>query len=49
MIELQGVEERLKKTWRKVIEHDMSFLGIEENMALDRTEWRERICIDDFS
>ena len=26
---------RPKKTWRKVIEHDMSFLGIEENMALE--------------
>ncbi|XP_065864081.1 uncharacterized protein [Euphorbia lathyris] len=38
---------RPKKTWRRVIESDMSLLGIEENMVVDRTEWRERICVAD--
>ncbi|XP_065866590.1 uncharacterized protein [Euphorbia lathyris] len=39
--------ERPKQTWRRVIESDMSLLGIEENMVVDRTEWRERICVAD--
>ncbi|XP_065881089.1 uncharacterized protein [Euphorbia lathyris] len=38
---------RPKQTWRRVIESDMSLLGIEENMVVDRTEWRERICVAD--
>ena len=32
---------RPKKTWMRVSEEDMRILGIEENMALDRTKWRE--------
>ncbi|XP_065855541.1 uncharacterized protein [Euphorbia lathyris] len=32
---------------RRVVESDMSLLGIEENMVVDRTEWRERICVAD--
>ena len=35
---------RPKKTWWRVVESDMSLLGIEENMAVDRAEWRRRIC-----
>ncbi|XP_065867476.1 uncharacterized protein [Euphorbia lathyris] len=38
---------RPKQTWRRVIESDMSLLGIEENMVVDRTDWRERICVAD--
>ncbi|KAL6579440.1 hypothetical protein OROMI_009656 [Orobanche minor] len=34
---------RPKKTWIKLIENDMRFLGIGESMAMERQIWRERI------
>ncbi|KAL6514533.1 hypothetical protein OROGR_020112 [Orobanche gracilis] len=34
---------RPKKTWIKLIENDMRFLGIGESMAMERQIWKERI------
>ncbi|KAL6578085.1 hypothetical protein OROMI_010413 [Orobanche minor] len=34
---------RPKRTWIKLIENDMRFLGIGESMAMERPIWRERI------
>ncbi|KAL6565419.1 hypothetical protein OROHE_004474 [Orobanche hederae] len=36
---------RPKKTWIKLIENDMRFLGIGESMAMERQIWRERIQV----
>lgn len=36
-----------KKTWIIVIENDMMFFGIGENMTMKRTMWKENIWIDD--
>ncbi|KAL6579130.1 hypothetical protein OROMI_009346 [Orobanche minor] len=36
---------RPKKTWIKLIENDMRFLGIRESMAMERQIWRERIRV----
>ncbi|KAL6572440.1 hypothetical protein OROMI_013398 [Orobanche minor] len=38
---------RSKKTWIKLIENDMRFLGIGESMAMERQIWRERIRVVD--
>ncbi|KAL6584875.1 hypothetical protein OROMI_004164 [Orobanche minor] len=38
---------RPKKTWIKLIENDMRFLGIRESMAMERQIWRERIRVVD--
>ncbi|KAL6513544.1 hypothetical protein OROGR_021030 [Orobanche gracilis] len=38
---------RPKQTWKRVIESDMNFLGIEENLVVNRTEWRDRIYVAD--
>ncbi|KAL6553753.1 hypothetical protein OROMI_019426 [Orobanche minor] len=38
---------RPKKTWIKLIENDMQFLGIGESMAMERPIWRERIRVVD--
>ncbi|KAL6508131.1 hypothetical protein OROHE_021673 [Orobanche hederae] len=38
---------RPKKTWIKLIENDMRFLGIGESMAMERQIWRERIRVYD--
>ncbi|KAL6517796.1 hypothetical protein OROMI_033497 [Orobanche minor] len=38
---------RPKKTWIKLIENDMRFLGIGESMAMERQIWRERIWVVD--
>ncbi|KAL6519880.1 hypothetical protein OROMI_032774 [Orobanche minor] len=38
---------RPKKTWIKLIENDMRFLGIGESMAMERQIWRERIRVVD--
>ncbi|KAL6507200.1 hypothetical protein OROHE_022099 [Orobanche hederae] len=40
---------RPKKTWIKLIENDMRFLGIGESMAMERQIWRERIRVVDES
>ncbi|KAL6519048.1 hypothetical protein OROHE_017472 [Orobanche hederae] len=40
---------RPKKTWIKLIENDMRFLGIGESMAMERQIWRERIQVVDES
>ncbi|KAL6573472.1 hypothetical protein OROHE_001931 [Orobanche hederae] len=37
---------RPKKTWIKLIENDMRFLGIGESMAMERQIWRERIGME---
>ncbi len=34
---------RPKKTWRKVVEEDMTVLNITEEMAMDRQRWRRLI------
>ncbi|KAL6550597.1 hypothetical protein OROMI_021085 [Orobanche minor] len=39
--------DRPKKTWIKLIENDMRFLGIRESMAMERQIWRERIRVVD--
>ncbi|KAL6507772.1 hypothetical protein OROGR_023967 [Orobanche gracilis] len=36
---------RPKKTWIKLIENDMQFLGIGESMAMERQIWKERIRV----
>ncbi|KAL6501656.1 hypothetical protein OROGR_026789 [Orobanche gracilis] len=38
---------RPKKTWIKLIENDMRFLGIGESMAMERQIWKERIRVVD--
>ncbi|KAL6504018.1 hypothetical protein OROGR_025941 [Orobanche gracilis] len=38
---------RSKKTWIKLIENDMRFLGIGESMAMERQIWKERIRVVD--
>ncbi|KAL6504546.1 hypothetical protein OROGR_026469 [Orobanche gracilis] len=38
---------RPKKTWIKLIENDMQFLGIGESMAMERQIWKERIRVVD--
>ncbi|KAL6536543.1 hypothetical protein OROGR_013115 [Orobanche gracilis] len=38
---------RPKKTWIKLIENDMRFLGIGENMTMERQIWKERIRVVD--
>ncbi|KAL6538155.1 hypothetical protein OROGR_012143 [Orobanche gracilis] len=38
---------RPKQTWKRVIENDLNFLGIEENLVVNRTEWRDRIYVAD--
>ncbi|KAL6567567.1 hypothetical protein OROGR_001235 [Orobanche gracilis] len=40
---------RPKQTWKKVVESDMNFLGIEENLVVDRTERRDRIYAPDMT
>ncbi|KAL6496757.1 hypothetical protein OROHE_027335 [Orobanche hederae] len=40
---------RPKKTWIKLIENDMRFLGIGESMAMESQIWRERIRVVDES
>lgn len=37
-----------KQTWKRVIGSGMSLLGIEEGMASDRAELRERIYAEDM-
>ncbi|KAK9681855.1 hypothetical protein RND81_04G017800 [Saponaria officinalis] len=37
---------RPKLTWARVIEHDMRFLGLDEGMVTERSQWRERIHVD---
>ena len=39
---------RPKKSWSKVIRHDLKTLGLVEDMAQDRTPWRSRIKVVDF-
>ncbi|KAL6503375.1 hypothetical protein OROGR_025298 [Orobanche gracilis] len=39
--------DRPKKTWMKLIENDMRFLGIGESMAMERQIWKERIRVVD--
>ncbi len=34
---------RPKKTWRKVVEEDMTMLNITEEMSMDRQQWRRLI------
>ncbi|KAL6564597.1 hypothetical protein OROMI_016047 [Orobanche minor] len=38
-----------KRTWIKLIENDMRFLGIGESMAMERQIWRDRIRVVDES
>jgi len=38
---------RPKQSWIRVVENDLRYLGLSENMALERTTWRERIRVDD--
>jgi len=40
--------DRPKKSWSKVIRHDLTTLGLVEDMAQDRTLRRSRIKIADF-
>ncbi|KAL6557565.1 hypothetical protein OROMI_017915 [Orobanche minor] len=40
---------RPKRTWIKLIENDMRFLGIGESMAMERQIWRDRIRVVDES
>ncbi|KAL6561568.1 hypothetical protein OROMI_017169 [Orobanche minor] len=40
---------RPKRTWIKLIENDMRFLGIGESMAMERQLWRDRIRVVDES
>ncbi|KAJ7946136.1 Retrovirus-related Pol polyprotein LINE-1 [Quillaja saponaria] len=50
MVQVPGVRRgkgRPKLTWGAVIEKDMAVLGINENLVLDRCEWRKRIHIAD--
>ncbi|KAJ7976901.1 Retrovirus-related Pol polyprotein LINE-1 [Quillaja saponaria] len=50
MVQVPGVRQgngRPKLTWGAVIEKDMAVLGINENLVLDRYEWRKRIHIAD--
>ncbi|KAL6549287.1 hypothetical protein OROGR_008431 [Orobanche gracilis] len=39
--------DKPKKTWIKLIENDMRFLGIGESMAMERQIWKERIRVVD--
>ena len=36
---------RPKKSWREVVEEDMTKINITEDMAEDRKQWRQLICI----
>ena len=38
----------LKKSWSKVIRHDLKTLGLVEDMAQDIMLWRARIKVVDF-
>ncbi|KAL6504070.1 hypothetical protein OROGR_025993 [Orobanche gracilis] len=39
--------DKPKKTWIKLIENDMRFLGIGESMAMERQIWKERIRMNE--
>jgi len=39
---------RPKKSWSKVIRHDLKTLGLVKDMAQDRRLWRARIKVVDF-
>ena len=39
---------RPKKSWGKVIRHDLKTLGLVEDMAQDRKLWRDRIEVEDI-
>ena len=36
---------RPKKSWREVIKRDLTLVGITEDMAMDRTQWRNAIRV----
>ncbi|KAL6542551.1 hypothetical protein OROMI_024153 [Orobanche minor] len=38
---------RPKKTWIKLIENDMQFLGVGESMVMERQIWKEKIRVMD--
>ena len=40
--------DRPKKSWSKVIRHDLRTLGLVEDMTQDRKLWRARIKVSDF-
>jgi hypothetical protein len=52
-IETWGVEGgkrgrgRPRQTWVRVVKSDMHLLGIGENLALERAEWRHRIHVEE--
>ena len=39
---------KLKKSWSKVIRHDLYILGLVEDMIEDRRLWRSTIEVDDY-
>jgi hypothetical protein len=38
---------RPKQTWIKVVENDMRFIGVDEDMTLERATWRQRIRVEE--
>ncbi len=38
---------RPKQTWMKVVENDMRFIGVDEDMVVERAIWRERIRVEE--
>ncbi|KAL6532739.1 hypothetical protein OROGR_013699 [Orobanche gracilis] len=49
LLEFMRGRRRPKQTWKRVIENDMDFLGIDENLVADRTEWPDRIYVPDMA
>jgi len=45
--QVKSAQGRLKKTWMEVIRQDIEAKGLNEDILLDRNEWRKLIHVPD--